>query len=771
MVLLICFLINYYSISGIFVFRKRFDLMYKVEKILSSIFLISQLTLLLSGCNNRHLALEKGREMPAWKVIQRVVPQLADRVLLKIDAAMSGHTCQLEVKDGILAVTAGDQVALCRGVYDYLKNDLNCLLIWEGLQGKIPEALEDVPLREISSPVRFRHYLNQCTAGYTMAFWDWDRWEKEIDWMAMHGINMPLSMNGQELIWKKVWQKMGLSEEVIASHFPGPAYLPWFRMGNLKHWQGPLPEAFIEKDAQLQKNILARERELGMTPIMPAFSGFVPDKLADFYPNANFIQTSGWLGFEPLIMLDPADMMYQKITKTFLEEYQKEYGALSGYYLVDPYNEMTPPVSLDSAETQLEALSKSIYKSLQASDPHAVWVLQGWMFHYELSEFWNEKRVGAFLSGADDDKMIVLDLGTELEEVWKKYKAVGERMFIWNHLHNFGQHTNLFGQLDFIAEAPIRALDQAGSDHLIGMGLTMEGTLQNEIVYELMLDRMWLREAIDVEDWLDQYVRSRYQTDNREVREVWKTIKELYYSTSKEDSATYYYASYQKRPSKQTVASLRTLTPSAQKYKIIQKMLNLPDNVISHELFYKDLVDLSKDFFQEHIGVLISDINQAIDRKEYAKANRLVKIFNDFLKDLDVLLSTIASYQLENWLNQARNTVSNPSDKALLEGNARTLVTFWGGDEILNDYARKEWSGLVDGYYGKRWNLYFAERLKAGFSEAKFAQQLKAWEHAWSKATEEMIATPPDEPLAFLRQMLLNVKNYYQNNNKVNFSH
>lgn len=29
-----------------------------------------------------------------------------------------------------------------------------------------------------------------------MAFWDWERWEQEIDWMALQGINLPLAFAG-----------------------------------------------------------------------------------------------------------------------------------------------------------------------------------------------------------------------------------------------------------------------------------------------------------------------------------------------------------------------------------------------------------------------------------------------------------------------------------------------------------------------------------------------------------------------------------------------
>ncbi len=46
-----------------------------------------------------------------------------------------------------------------------------------------------------------------------MAFWDWEQWERMIDWMAMNGINMPLAPMGQEIIWQRVYKKYGLTEK------------------------------------------------------------------------------------------------------------------------------------------------------------------------------------------------------------------------------------------------------------------------------------------------------------------------------------------------------------------------------------------------------------------------------------------------------------------------------------------------------------------------------------------------------------------------------
>ncbi|WP_295712616.1 alpha-N-acetylglucosaminidase TIM-barrel domain-containing protein [Mucilaginibacter sp.] len=50
--------------------------------------------------------------------------------------------------------------------------------------------------REASVPNRF--FLNYCTFGYTMHWWKWEDWEHLIDWMALKGVTMPLSITDQE---------------------------------------------------------------------------------------------------------------------------------------------------------------------------------------------------------------------------------------------------------------------------------------------------------------------------------------------------------------------------------------------------------------------------------------------------------------------------------------------------------------------------------------------------------------------------------------------
>ena len=59
------------------------------------------------------------------------------------------------------------------------------------------------------------YYLNFCTFSYTTAYWDWDRWQREIDWMALHGVSMPLAAVGHEAVLARVYRELGLSEHEI----------------------------------------------------------------------------------------------------------------------------------------------------------------------------------------------------------------------------------------------------------------------------------------------------------------------------------------------------------------------------------------------------------------------------------------------------------------------------------------------------------------------------------------------------------------------------
>ena len=86
---------------------------------------------------------------------------------------------------------------------------------------------------ECSTPFKIRHALNAVTVSYSLQFFDWPRWERMIDWMAMNGINTPLMPIGHEAVQRKMLADFKMND---SDWLPGPEFLSWARMGNLQKW-------------------------------------------------------------------------------------------------------------------------------------------------------------------------------------------------------------------------------------------------------------------------------------------------------------------------------------------------------------------------------------------------------------------------------------------------------------------------------------------------------------------------------------------------------
>ena len=114
-------------------------------------------------------------------------------------------------------------------------------------------------------------------------------------------------------------------------------------MCNVDRWQGPLPQSWIDGQAELQKRILKRERELNMKPVLPAFSGHIPRELAGVVDQPlDTSQVARWGNFSQerrCTFLSPMDPMFSRIQKDFLEEQTRMYGT-SHIYGLDSFNEV-----------------------------------------------------------------------------------------------------------------------------------------------------------------------------------------------------------------------------------------------------------------------------------------------------------------------------------------------------------------------------------------------------------------------------------------------
>ena len=141
---------------------------------------------------------------PVLDLFERVTGSQPTNVHLVLVQDSQPDWYQVEAKDGQLYVSANALTALSYGTYEYLRQTGALSVSWEGSRVALPAQFADYPAERVTSLFAQRSYLNVCAYGYSSPWWGWDRWQEELDWMALHGVNNPVAMEGQEYIWQQL---------------------------------------------------------------------------------------------------------------------------------------------------------------------------------------------------------------------------------------------------------------------------------------------------------------------------------------------------------------------------------------------------------------------------------------------------------------------------------------------------------------------------------------------------------------------------------------
>jgi alpha-N-acetylglucosaminidase len=693
-------------------------------------------------------------------LLQRTVLNHAVQFLIEpLPQQNNKDVFEIESRNNKIILRGNDGVAVASALYFYLNEYCHAQITWNGSNLNLPKILPVVKTKiRKATPYEYRYYLNYCTFNYSMSWWDWPRWEKEIDWMALHGINMPLAITGEEYTWYRVYKEMGFTDDDLKGFFCGPSYFSWFWMGNLDGWGGPLPLSWIKNHFELQKKILQRQRALGMKPVLPAFTGHVPAAFKKKFPGAKLKQTNWTNGFADTYILDSEDPMFAAIGKKFLQKQTALLGT-DHLYSADTFNENEPPS--DEPEF-LSKLSARVYDGMHQADTAAVWVMQGWLF-YSDRKFWKEKQTEALLQSVPNDKMILLDLATEIEPVWKRTDAFYGKPWIWNMLHNFGGNTNMFGRMETIATEPAKALHDAKSGNLKGIGLTMEGIEQNPMLYELMMHNTWQDEAIDVNEWLPKYIFNRYDVKNENALNAWNVLRKTVYTVP---------ADKYKRDGSESIIQARPTFDSSSRWANTRlnyaakdllpawdEMMKAIPSCKNSDGFQYDLVDITRQVLVNYASPLQQQFVKAYKEKDAAAFAKYSKLFVELIGDVDELLATKKDFMLGPWIASARKWGGNEKEKALYEFNAKDLITLWGDENCpLNEYACRQWSGLLNDFYKPRWEQFFVKATSAlqtgkELNKEQFVKEIKTWEWQWVNKRKDYPVTTTGTATAVVTKM------------------
>ncbi len=659
---------------------------------------------------------------------------------------------ELDQQGRRVVVRGNTWVNIASGINWYLKYYAGIHLSWNQMQAKLPDTLPAVTTKERhETDLTLRYDFNYCTFSYSMAFWDWARWEKEIDWMALHGVNLPLAIVGEECVWRNMLLKLGYTEEEIGRFIAGPAFLAWWEMNNLEGWGGPLPLSWYARQEQLQKQILKRMKELGMHPVLPGYCGMVPHDAKERL-GLNVSDAGLWNGFQRPANLLPTDERFDEIATLYYDELTRLYGR-ADYYSMDPFHESKDDATIDYAEA-----GRKLMAAMKRVNPKATWVIQGW------TENPRPEMVDPMAAG----DLLVLDLFSECRpmfgapSIWKREEGYKQHQWLFCLLENFGNNVGLHGRMDqlldnFYSLTPSPSPKERGVERAVGgkvgIGFTMEGSENNPVMFELMSELPWRPEKFTKEEWVKRYVSARYGFSNPDIDKAWQLLAQTIYNCPAGNNQQGPHESiFCGRPSLNNFQASswskmkNYYSPAAtlEAATLFLKGVSSSQVPLSNNLEY-DLVDITRQALADQARVqyqhTIADY-KAFDIEAFKKDSER---FLQMLLLQDELLGTRPEFRLGHWTQAAISCGTTAEEKKLYEWNARVQITTWGNRYCadtggLRDYAHKEWQGLLKDFYYKRWKTYFDALLEQMEAQLKPQPELLGGGPNANKTSAELFA-------------------------------
>lgn len=632
-------------------------------------------------------------------LLGRILPGYEKQFVFE-ELSETGMDCfEIGSKKGKILIRGNNPVSMAAGLNWYLKYYCDVCISFCGNQLHLPKALPiPVKVERYETPLTQNFYMNYCTFSYTTAFWDWERWEREIDLMALNGVNLPMAMVGTEVVWRNTLIHLGYSDSEIKEFLCGPAYLGWLLMGNIEKLGGPLPDEWFERQEKLQKQIVARMRQFGMKPVFQGFWGMVPSSLSKKYPSAKIIPQGEWNYLQRPPILLPEDPLFEYIAKIWYTEYEKLYGK-ADFWGGDLFHEGGNVGNID-----ISCVAQKVQSIMLQYNPKSTWVLQAW----------GGNPRDELLSGLDRSHTLVVDLCAEYWTAWKDRKGFSGFPWLWSHITNYGGNIGLHGRLDAIAQGPIEAShDVVAASSMKGIGATPEGIEVNPVVFDLANEMRWRKKSPDVEEWLKRYAKRRYGLSSQNLEHAWQ----VFYHTA--------YGTYEgsRRPSESVFCAL----PSLEKDKIsasawsqckifydpleyakgVAYFLEEASNLADSETYCYDAVDFVRQYLSNLGRESYYNFVDAYNHKNKKDFIFWSQRFLTLLQEQDSLLSLHKSFFVGTWINMARISGHSLTAKKLYEYNARMLIGTWSEKQTpVRDYAHREWGGMLKDYYYPRWLDY-----------------------------------------------------------------
>ena len=633
-------------------------------------------------------------------VLERLLPHQAAQFDLALSDKGPEHF-RVSAESGHIRVEGSSPSAVLFGVNWYLKYTALVQISPDG--DRVPDQTFPLPASPIEgdTPYRHRYALNENVDGYTTPYWDWPRWQREIDVLALSGINEVLIERGTDSVLYETFREFGYGDAEIRAWITQPAHQNWQLMGNLCCFDGPISPELLKKRAESAKQIVERLRELGITPVLPGFYGIVPADFDKKFPAAHVVPQGDWAGFTRPGWIDPRDPLFAKLAASFYR-HQRELFGDSTVYDMEVFQE-----GGDSGDVTVPEAARAVQTALQTAHPGALWMMLAWQGNPRQD----------LLQGVDRDRLLVIDIDHDRIPHDDRKSDFHNAPFLYGGLWEFGGRTTFGGVLGTLAQRLPR-MAKTNAD-MAGTALFTEGMDTNPFAYDLFTEMAWRKDPPDLAQWTSDYVRRRYGAADPHALAAWDILRRTAYDqkidqtnfNSERDAAAE--SLFDAQPSF-TAVKASNWSPEGLRYdpaafaRALPELLAVAPELRHSETYRYDLVDVARQTLANEARRLLPEI---------AKHRTLAKRWLKMMDLQDRLLATDRHFLLGSWLAPVKSWASSPEEAQRLDHDARSILTSWGerkaSDEgPLHDYGNKDWAGLTRDYYRKRWELFLRDPAK-----------------------------------------------------------
>lgn len=631
--------------------------------------------------------------------------------------------------DDRIVIGATSTSALLMGWNWYMKYEANSNISFNGKNVNLSEELP-LPNEEIvrQANVENRFALNDTDEGYTDPYADWEEWQRKIDILAIHGINEVLVYPGQEAVYQKTFEEFGYSESELREWIPGPAHQPWWLMQNLSTFPRVIPQEVIDKRAELGENISDRLRDLGMTPVFPGYYGMVPFKFEERNPDAKIVSQGTYHTFQQPDWLDTTTDLYSEIAATFYEHQSDLFGD-TDMFKMDLFHEGGKEGGVDVGEASI-----AVQEALNTAHPEATWVLLGWHSNPRIET----------LEAVDKEKVLVLDGISDRDTAKNREDDWNHTPYAFGTIWNFGGHTNMAANLTVWNEKFYEWLEKEDSA-LSGTALLPEAINNNPYAVEFFTELAWHEEPLDLDEWTADYVKARYGASDSHATKAWQTIQDTLYNLPGNNSSEYATELYSLVPDIDALNNSRYFQKDlhynkARFEQALVDLLAVDPELQDSSAYQYDLMDVTRQVLANRGRILLPEIEEAYHERDKELFDELSERFLHYIDLTDQVTATNYHSMLGPWLKKAENWASSEEGIAQLKYDAKSLITIWTPQNSLNDYARRQLSGLTGDYYYSRWETYF-ETLDAALETKTTPKSID-----WYEFGEEWVNQSGDFP-------------------------